>query len=249
MKPTKIIIITALLTLFICCANTSMKKTAEVTKESPSTSAVSEDNDNTPTDVRSFGLLGKVKEVRLSLREYTPGSEDDAWESLDSLNMAFDKNGRVVRDFFENIYQYDDKGNFTKGVSEKSKMERDEKGRIVLYENWMDDEDDQGFTIKFVYDNKGRMSKVEFGGWEHTIDHSFTYTGDNIYPDRINLESEDEGDHYSTVITYTYKKFDDKGNWTEREAHSLAKHTTEDDPTGDTTELKRVETRTIKYYD
>ena len=248
MKTIRIIPMMALLAIFACSANSSQKPTGEATAEGTASSAEVADHVNTPTDVRCFGLLGDVKEVRLSIREYTGDSEDDFWESKDSLQLAFDESGRIVRDNYENIYQYDAQGNFVKGLTEKSKMKRDEKGRVVEYMNWMDEEDDQGFTITFAYDAQNRMSKVNIGGWESTIDQIFTYTDDHVYPDRENCESEDEGDHYSTVITYTYKKFDVKGNWTEREAHSVAKHTIDDEPEGEPTVLRRIEQRKIVYY-
>ena len=232
MKTIRIIPMMALLAIFACSANSSQKPTGETTTEGTASSAEVADHVNTPTDVRCFGLLGDVKEVRLSIREYTGDSEDDFWESKDSLQLAFDESGRIVRDNYENIYQYDDKGNFVKGLTEKSKMKRDEKG----------------FTITIEYDAQNRFSKVNIGGWESTIDQIFTYTDDHVYPDRENCESEDEGDHYSTVITYTYKKFDDKGNWTEREAHSVAKHTIDDEPEGEPTVLRRIEQRKIVYY-
>ena len=238
----------ALMAIFACSANSPQKQTGEATAEGTVSSAEVADNVDTPTDVRCFGLLGNVKEVRLSIREYSGDSENDFWESKDSLQLAFDENGRIVRDNYENIYQYDDKGNFVKGLTEKSKMKRDEKGRVVEYMNWMDEEDDQGFTITFEYDAQNRMSKVNIGGWEWTTVQTFTYTDDHIYPDRENSEAEDEGDHYSTVITYTYKKFDDKGNWTEREARSVAKHTIDDEPEGEPTVLRRIEQRKIEYY-
>ena len=160
-------------------------------------------------------------------------------------------NGKIVE--YVNLikmkcYKYDDKGNFIFGLSAKTKMRRDEKGRIVYYENRQDEEDDLGFHINFEYDDNGRMSKAKMQGWESTVDEAFTYTGDNIYPDRFNAESEDEGDHYSLVVDYTYKKFDDKGNWTEREVHSVSKHTVVDEDTEETYETKSLEQRVIQYY-
>ena len=248
MKQINIISILSLMAIFVCCANAPQQKTTEVAQDNPAPVVDAKSIENTPTDVKCFGLLGNVKEVLLSIREYTEGSENDFWESKDSLELAFDENGRIVRDSYENIYKYDDKGNFIQGLSDKSKMRRDDKARVVFYENRMDEEDDQGFSMTFEYDGNDRMTKVVYTGWEFTVDHLFTYTDSNVYPDRINMEAEDEGDHYSTVITYTYKKFDDHGNWTEREAHSVAKHTIDDEPEGDDTILKRIEQRKISYY-
>ena len=247
MKQIRIISIMALSAIFVCCANTSTKKTdKEATKDNAAAVEMKETSD-TPTDVKSFGLVGNVKEVKVTVTDITSGTPDDPWEDA-VQRMEFDKNGKVVKDWFDNHYKYDDKGNFIYGVSEKSIMRRDDKGRIVFYENWKDEEDDEGFTIKIEYDEKDRMAKVQLVGWESTVDQTFTYTDDHIYPDRLNWESEDEGDHYSTVMTYTYKKLDSKGNWTEREIHTISKHTIEDDPEVDTEESKSIEQREIIYY-
>ena len=229
MRSAIIMPIMALSVLLVCCANTPSKKT----------------DTNTPTDVRSFGLVGNVKDISVTVTDLSD-AEPTSWQDSTQY-MKFDDNGRVLKDRYDNLYKYDDKGNFIYGLSEKSKMRRDEKGRIVYYENRMDEEDDQGFTLKFEYDENGRMVKTERTGWESTVDQTFTYTGDHIYPDRINLESEDEGDHYSTVITYNYKKFDNSGNWTEREIHSVCKHTI-DGELEDTTDSKSIEKREIQYY-
>ena len=238
----------ALATIFVCCANTSMKKTDETATKDDATSVEMKDaSDTPPTDVRSFGLVGNVKEVKVTVTDITSGTPDEPWEDA-VQRMEFDKNGRVVKDRFDNLYKYDDKGNFIYGVSEKSKMRRDEKGRIVFYENWKDEEDDEGFTIKIEYDENDRMAKVEIAGWESTVEQTFTYTDDHIYPDRVNWEAEDEGDHYSTVMTYTYKKFDSHGNWTEREIHTVSKHTNVDEPEVDTEDTKSIERREIVYY-
>lgn len=233
MKRLRIIFIMALSAIFICCANTAKKTDAGA------------ENDNTPADVKSFGLVGNVKEVTVTVLDLS-SEKQESW--VDSTQyMKFDDNGRVLKDRFDLPYKYDDKGNFVYGLSEKSVMRRDEQGRIVYYENRMDEEDDLGFDLKIEYDDKGRMAKTQIVGWESTVDEWYTYTDDHVYPDQQKLESEDEGDHYSTVITYTYKKFDDKGNWTEREVKTVSKHTIDDEDQG-TEESTQIQQRKILYY-
>ena len=68
MKTIRIIPMMALLAIFACSANSSQKPTGVATTEGTASSAEVADNINTPTDVRCFGLLGDVKEVRLSPR-------------------------------------------------------------------------------------------------------------------------------------------------------------------------------------
>ena len=43
-------------------------------------------------------------------------------------------------------------------------------------------------------------------------------------------------------------KFDDKGNWTEREVHSVSKHTVVYEDTEEFYETKCLEQRVIQYY-
>ena len=247
MKLVRNIFIMALSAIFVCCANNSTKKTASETEKSGTNSAVAEEASSTPIDVKSFGLVGNVKKVTVMVSELESGKELAPWEDH-TQSLEFDESGRVVKDLFDNLYQYDEKGNFIKGVSEKSKMRRDEKGRIVFYENWRDNEDDQGYTINIEYDGSDRMAKVAMQGWEATVDRIYTYSDDHVYPDRANWEASDEGDHYSTVMDYTYKKFDSLGNWTEREVHTVAKHTNVDSPDAEIDDNITIERREIVYY-
>lgn len=247
MKALRIISVMALSAIVICCANTSTQKTESETEKDSATSVAAKETSDTPIDVKSLGLVGNVKKVTVTVSDLTSEGEINPWEDH-TQSLEFDENGRVLKDRFDNLYEYDDKGNFIKGVSEKSKMRRDEKGRVIFYENWKDEEDDGGFTININYDENDRMTKVTIVGWEASVDQIYTYSDDHIYPDSGNWEAEDEGDHYSTVMTYTYKKFDSHGNWTEREIHTVSKHTNVDEPEVDTEDTKSIERREIVYY-
>ncbi len=247
MKSFKITILLVLSLLLVCCDNASKKNAGLASEKANSSSVEVKETEDTPIDLKCFGLTGDVREVIVTIHDISPDGDGASWQD-NAENMEFDRSGKVLKDRFDNIYKYDDNGVFISGVSDKSKMQRDNKGRIVFYENRMDEEDDEGYAINFEYDDNDRMSKVEFSGWEATVEHIYTYESGHIYPDRVNWESDDQGDHYSTVITYTYKKFDDKGNWTEREAKTVCKYTNVDSPEVETTESINLEQRQINYY-
>ena len=158
MKSIRSFLFLAISAILICCANTSSKK-ADATAENAGAPSVSASvAENTPTDVKGLGLVGNVKEVSVTVCEISP-EPGEPW--IDSVQvMRFDENGRVLKDRYDNLYKYDDKGNFVFGLSAKTKMRRDENGRIVYYENRQDEEDDLGFHINFEYDGNGRMSRL-----------------------------------------------------------------------------------------
>ena len=71
--------------LLMCCSN----------KPAPAQQAASENkasvaetmDEDTPTDVRSFGMAGKVKEVRLCVADLSADSEGDPWVEDNKLEM------------------------------------------------------------------------------------------------------------------------------------------------------------------
>ena len=139
MKAIRTFLFLAISAVLICCANTSAKKTDATAENAGAPSVSASVAENTPTDVRGLGLVGNVKEVSVTVREISPEPGEPYVDSTQV--MRFDENGRVLKDRYDNLYKYDDKGNFIFGLSEKTKMRRDEKGRIVYYENRMDEED------------------------------------------------------------------------------------------------------------
>lgn len=223
-----------LATLFVC--GSSICKATDVANDS---------QDDTP-DRRTFGLVGNVKEVQISITDNSDDMVDDPL--IDEQQMTFDKNGRVTRDINDCIYVYDAKGNFINGKKDYSKMERDSKGRIKYYETRLDDEDPDCFCYTYEYDTKGRPTTVTLSLWEGVYTDKFTYTGDNVYPDKLLTEGDEQGDHYTIVVTYEYKAFDEHGNWTERVCNTETRISSEGIADITQESMSTLEQREISYY-
>lgn len=203
-------------------------------------------------DLRTFGLYGNVKET-LTLgyeAEEKDGKLVKGKEKEDLVvTTSFDEKGRVCSDPYGGIYTYDADGKFVKGVSEKTEMKRDAQGRLTYYDQREDDEDDAMFHNEYTYDDKGRIAKLQRQGWEVSIDETFSYEGNNLYPSSHTLICQDEGTDIEMEEQYKYTKFDPQGNWTEREV--TLKQTESEEGSNmppKTTNEKSIEVRTIKYY-
>ena len=63
-------------------------------------------------------------------------------------------------------------------------------------------------------------------------------------------EGGEEDYSYNTTTTYTYTKFDDRGNWTERKCkvHSVEWEGEEETAEKNTSDATSVEKRVITYY-
>ena len=207
-------------------------------------------------DTRTFGLYGNVEKVSITPFFATPGDnglvQGERMDGSES-EMSFDRQGRVLLDLYGNVYEYDDEGNFVKGAEDYQKMKRDEQGRIVLYDSMRDDEDDACFKMEFSYDEKGRVSKVDFALWEGAYTDMLIYKGDNVYPEKIINNGSEQGENIQMTTEYRYLEFDDKGNWLKREVHVTTVTTEEavdEDSTPEpiTEEIYTIEVREIKYY-
>ena len=204
-------------------------------------------------DLAAFGFKGKVEEAFST--EFTVQDDDaddlvadEPYNSNDSEHgYSFDKAGRITVDPWGGVYAYDADGNFTKGVTEKTKMRRDDKGRVVFYRQANDEDDDAMFKNEFTYDEQGRLKKIERTFWESSQEEEFFYEGDNLYPVRRRYQSSEEGTEVESESEYRYTKFDEQGNWTEREIRYRGA-TTEGE--GSTTRWRgsMLERRTISYY-
>ena len=207
---------------------------------------------STALDVKSFGFLGPVKEsfcVRYEVKNIDADVLEKAEMSNDANDEAgysFTQEGRVTSDAYGGAYSYDANGKFVKGINAKSVMKRDKQGRVVYYSQKDDEDDDAMFTYEFTYDDKGRIIKVVETYWEWTITKKFTYNGDDLYPATRRFNREEEGMQSESETTYRYTKFDEIGNWTEREM-------TYRGSTREGNEVTRwrganIEERTISYY-
>ena len=207
---------------------------------------------STTVDVKAFGFIGPVKES-FCIRYEVKSIDDDVLEkdgmsndANDEAGYAFSEAGRVTADAYGGVYNYDKTGKFVKGITAKTVMKRDGQGRVVFYQQKNDDEDDAMFTNEFTYDSKGRIVKVERGFWECSITEEFTYEGDNIYPSKRHFTRQEEGEEAESETTYRYTKFDEVGNWIEREMTYRGSTREEDE----TTRWRgaNIEERKISYY-
>ena len=203
-----------------------------------------------PQDARTFGLLGDVKEVRISVAKRSnllPG--EDPWVEDNELQMTFDELGHVTLDPYGNVYIYDEDGRFSKGLSNKSKMSRDGEGRLKRYDNEQGLNDREMRHISFKHDAQGRLLTVEQIYWEAIATDSMVYKGDKVYPVKTITEGQAEADTYKVTTTYEYVKTDDHGNWTERYCrYTSTSMIADDESTRSTDKGETFERRNIIYY-
>lgn len=180
-------------------------------------------------DVTTFGLKGDVKEVWFSDALIASSADEEAEEAGDpvfsdkELQMTFDAQGRVTLDENRNRYEYDADGQFVRGQLPQTTVERDDKGRIVTYDNTaFDDWDSEDFDVydffvaHYTYDAQGRVVTEELGGWEWGTTYTYVYEGNNVYPSSASFEGGAEGWNEEGTITFEYSEFDANGNWTDR---------------------------------
>ena len=182
------------------------------TNETQTTAEVADntaaDKAQTPIDIQAFGFKGPVKEVVFSSFTVADETADVlvAEGEIDNEGVVekycFDKAGRITVDPWGGVYAYDADGNFTKGVTAKSKMQRDAQGRVSNYSQANDEEDDAMFHNTFTYDAQGRLAKVERSYWEMTIEEKFTYEGDSPYPAVREFLKNDEGTTVESTTAY-----------------------------------------------
>ena len=267
MKNYLILFSAIMLSLVSCKSNTNVKQPVseadaasgqDTVKESAAPQA--QDSKYNPADGRTFGVVGPVKEVRLSkalLSTTSTEEQGDPWLESDALEMTFDECGRVTKDGLGGcVYVYDQEGNFIKGFSEKTLMSRDAEGRIVSYINtnvegqeYSDIDFEHYISKSFEYDDLGRVAKATYSGWEWMMDYTFEYFGGNVYPKVMKYSGPAESLEIEGTVTYEYDKFDQYGNWLER-------HVTWDEvirDCGDEGQPEKsqdvyLERRTIIYY-
>ena len=213
----------------------------------------------TSPDLRAFGFVGKVKHAEGEYFNAIDGNadvlvaEEDQEVGQDShMEFSFDADGRITIDPWGGDYKYNPDGSF-KGSSYEPgsvKMKRDAEGRVVEYNYAKDEEDDNMFNNLFTYDAKGRLVKLELQMWEEQQTFEYFYEGDNIYPSRRTLKSMNEGEVTETETKYRYTKFDEQGNWLEREQRFIGASYEEGDEDGGTRWTgANIERRIIEYWE
>ena len=173
----------------------------------------------TSPDVRTFGMTGDVKEVYLSQELLSnsagPYQGEDPWLVEDFLELSFNEQG-LVTDANGLGYDYDAEGNYLPGDPERGNMVRDAQGRIEKIYDYTQDAEWEGgvedpeacLDRLYTYDDQGRPVTERMGSLSWGTTYTYTYEGDKPYPASCTYKE--------NTVTYEYKEFDDKGNWTER---------------------------------
>lgn len=209
------------------------------------------------TDATAFGLKGNVKKVVTLHYEARPGGQSLVRGSLqnnynDSI-ITFNEQGQVTCDAFANPYTYDAEGKFIKGRAKTTTMKRNEDGRIISYDHQIKGEGHwNSYNYEFKYDELGRMQEYTYTGWEEIFGYKYIYDDDEtLWPVKITMEGQACADLFESEMLYRYLKFDDEGNWTEREVSMVERQGVDDgsdNPEMETSNSYFIEKREITYY-
>ena len=142
------------------------------------------------SDLDMFGLKGPVDSVCIVMND--AGLE---WQT----EFTFDENGLLIE---------------IDGV--EVSCERDVKGRMtsITVEEAVEDDEDSYTTINMTiaYTPSGRVSKVTASSGDEVWTQTYSYDADGLLKELIYDSTEDK-----EVQQYTYLKFDEYGNWTQRQ--------------------------------
>ena len=189
-------------------------------------------------DLLLFGVKGHVKSV-----ETNDGKE--------KVRITFDDKGLLAsypctegsRDF---IFKDG------KAVGKYFSSKRNANGQLVrfAYEPY-EDMDEHWYTdiYELTYNASGRVVTTVQTGWESSSTTKHEYDGKELCTREV-CEGMAESLGYKVITTYTYTKFDDRGNWTERKCkmHSVEWEGEEETAEKNTSDATSVEKRVITYY-
>ncbi len=226
--------------------------TATVKLEEPTVKSVYDTD-----DAVFFGLKGEVKEVVTTFYEATPNGNKlvrgkkntDAAEQ----HVTFNELGYVTLDPYGNPYAYDENGKFVKGRTKTTKMVRDNRGLITVYDHQIQgDEHWNSYKYEFKHDDAGRIIEYTYTGWEEIFGYKFIYENeDDLWPIKQTMEGQACADLFESEILYRYLSFDEQGNWLERECWTVDKQGVDngdDNPDMTSENSYSIERRTITYY-
>ena len=96
-----------------------------------------------------------------------------------------------------------------------------------------------------------RMKEITYTGWEEIFTYTYTYDGDNRYPATELMDGQACADLFKSTTKYRYTRFDDLGNWLEREAWTTEEQgvdSGDENPEMEVTKKYTIEVREITYY-
>ena len=204
-------------------------------------------------DPQMYALKGMVHHVKIE--PHNVGEWNGEYHATNSkgyvlMEMSFNKNGQILKDHLGNIYQYARNGDFKKGNNNYTKVERDKSGHVIKYNDSKEEDDEANFQVQFIYNKKGNLAKVEFGGWTEVFTVIYSYDDEGYLIKKETKGTYEGGGAYTNECKYRYKDFDEQGNWKERVVTEVS--TSVDDENGEeetsVNEEVYIELQTIKYY-
>ena len=165
------------------------------------------------SDVKTFDLKGKVKKCTYTQCSTPPG------ETICSFSLS----GKYE----------------PSSIVGKTKIDRDEKGRIIMIKN-MTSDGEGGVVESLTYNEKGLVSEVYVMVITQKVPlietlYKYTYNASNRISkcEKNSMNNLTDKVETSTYL-YSYTKIDEKGNWTERTVTNDGK--------------KEIERRSLVYY-
>ena len=153
--------------------------------------------------------------------------------------ITFDKNGMLASCNYNNEYK-DFKFEKGKAVGKYFSSKRNNKGQLTEYAYRPEGELCYYLDIKEItYNAYGRVSKLLTSGWESMCETEYKYNNEGLCIEEVD-DAQMESLVYKATTTYTYTKFDEQGNWTERKCKQRSEEWTFDG--------EKIEKRTVTYY-
>lgn len=186
------------------------------------------------SDLLLFEVKGHVKEVK--------------YHRENPYVITFDKNGMLASCNYNNEYK-DFKFENGKAVGKYFSSKRNNKGQLTEYAYRPEGELCYFLDVKEItYNADGRVSKLLTSGWESMCETEYKYNNEGLCIEEVD-DAQMESLVYKATTTYTYTKFDEQGNWTERKCKQHSEEWTFDEEDDKTiTNEEKIEKRTIIYY-
>ena len=222
-----LIALAILVTIATACGN----RTNQSNAQEATIDTVVVDTFSSP-DLTLYELKGHVNTCKTTSHEAT--LKDGKYVIKDTKgtppsHLVFTEQGYVSKDGIFDL-TYDEQGKVLKGVNVTDKdmkisIERNKNGYLtsLTCENKKYGmESDQAYKINYKWNDKNQMTAEEFQGWEWSSANHYKYDDKGLRQELTNQSNPDYEVEVDNTSTYIYTKFDDKGNWTERNVEMVS---------------------------
>lgn len=239
----------------VSCGNQSNKSNAQTA------GTVIIDTFSSP-DLTMYGLKGHVRTCKTLTYPALIKNNEYAIKDgeVTSSLLVFTGQGYLKQDDIFDL-TYNEQGKLIKGINIKAEnmkvsVKRNKGGYItaILCEDKQAGmEHDQAYRIDYTWNKRKEMIKEKYSGWEWTSINHYKYDEKGLLHEKSSKDNFDYETEVTHTTTYLYTKFDDRGNWTERNVQVTSVTSTSDLDTGkvisNTTEKNySVEKREITYF-